>query len=119
MSQGIDEAGFLKFDMKFMGTENKSSWGYNSYKLVQGEAQFENLYKFVFFLENGRRLYKISSMKLEQKEAIDPDTKDLSKWIIDNYKDVKNLLVWLGGNLRLRWRYMLSLCAIFRNLVHH
>jgi hypothetical protein len=81
MSQGIDEAGFLKFDMKFMGTSEKASWGYNSYKLDQGEAQFENLFKFVYFLENGRRLYKIASMRLEQKEAIDPETKDVIKWI--------------------------------------
>jgi len=81
MSQGIDEAGFLKFDMKFIGMHEKASWGYNSYKLDQGEAQFENLFKFVYFLENGRRLYKIASMRLEQKEIIDPDTKDVAKWI--------------------------------------
>ena len=81
MSEGIDEAGFLKFDMKFIGTNEKTSWGYNSYKLDQGEAQFENLFKFVYFLENGRRLYKIASMQLEQKEAIDPDTKEVTKWI--------------------------------------
>ncbi|MCX6121974.1 MAG: hypothetical protein NTX44_10180 [Ignavibacteriales bacterium] len=81
MSQGIDEAGFLKFDMKFVGTNEKTSWGYNSYQLEQGEAQFENLFKFVYFLENGRRLYKIASMRLEQKEAIDPETKDVTKWI--------------------------------------
>jgi hypothetical protein len=81
MSQGIDEAGFLKFDMKFVGTNEKTSWGYNSYQLDKGEAQFENLFKFVYFLENGRRLYKIASMQLEQKEAIDPDTKDVTKWI--------------------------------------
>jgi len=81
MSQGIDEAGFLKFDMKFIGTSEKTSWGYNSYKLELGEAQFENLFKFVYFLENGRRLYKIASMRLEQKEAIDPDTKEVAKWI--------------------------------------
>jgi hypothetical protein len=81
MSQGIDEAGFLKFDMKFIGTNEKISWGYNSYKLDQGEAQFENLFKFVYFLENGRRLYKIASVKLEQKETIDQDTKEVTKWI--------------------------------------
>jgi hypothetical protein len=81
MSQGIDEAGFLKFDMKFVGTNEKSSWGYNSYKLDLGEAQFENLFKFVYFLENGRRLYKIASMRLDQKEAIDPETKEVTKWI--------------------------------------
>jgi len=81
MSRGIDEAGFLKFDMKFLGTSEKLSWGYNAYKLDLGEAQFENLFKFVYFLENGQRLYKISSMKLEQKEAIDQDTKEVTKWI--------------------------------------
>ena len=81
MSQGIDEAGSLKFDMKFIGTSEKASWGYNSYKLEQGEAQFENLFKFVYYLENGRRLYKIASMKLELREAIDQDTKDVIKWI--------------------------------------
>jgi len=49
MSQGIDEAGFLKFDMKFIGTNEKSSWGYNAYNLYNGEAQFEiflSLYTF-------------------------------------------------------------------------
>jgi hypothetical protein len=84
MSQGIDEAGFLKFDMKFVGTNEQSSWGYNSYKLDQGEAQFENLFKFVYFLENGRRLYKIASMRLEQRESIDQDTKEVTKWIAFN-----------------------------------
>jgi hypothetical protein len=84
MSQGIDEAGFLKFDMKFIGTHEKMSWGYNSYKLDQGEAQFENLFKFVYFLENGRRLYKIASMQLEQKEALDQETKEVTKWISFN-----------------------------------
>ncbi len=84
MSQGIDEAGFLKFDMKFLGTNEKASWGYNSYSLYNGEAQFENLFKFVYFLENGRRLYKIASMQLEQKEVIDPETKDVTKYISYN-----------------------------------
>jgi hypothetical protein len=81
MSQGIDEAGFLKFDMKFLGTKLRTSWGYNAYKLDRGEAQFENLFKFIYFLENGQRLYKISSVKMEQKEAIDEETKEVTKWI--------------------------------------
>jgi hypothetical protein len=81
MSQGIDEAGFLKFDMKFLGTSVRTSWGYNAYKLTLGEAQFENLFKFVYFLENGQRLYKIASMTLEQKELVDVDTKEVIKWI--------------------------------------
>lgn len=81
MSHGIDEAGFLKFDMKFMGTDEKPNWGYNAYKLELGEAQFENLFKFVYFLENGRRLYKIAIIRLDFKDAIDQETKDINRWI--------------------------------------
>jgi hypothetical protein len=81
MSNGVEEAGFIKFNMKFMGQRNKSSWGFNSYKLERGEAQFENLFRFIYFLENGRRLYKIASIDLEHKEAIDDETKEVTKWI--------------------------------------
>jgi hypothetical protein len=81
MSRGIDEAGFLKFDWKFIGTNEIRSWGYNAYKCEQGEAQFDNLYKFVYYLENGRRLYKIATMRLEQRESIDMETRDVAKWI--------------------------------------
>ncbi len=81
MSNGVEEAGFIKFNMKFMGQRNKTSWGYNSYKLDQGEAQFDNLFRFIYFLENGRRLYKISTLELQHKEAIDEETKEVTKWI--------------------------------------
>jgi len=81
MSRGVEEAGFLKFDMKFIGTDVKASWGYNVYKLDKGQSQFEDLFKFVYFLENGRRLYKIASMKLEQQEAVDEETKETNRWI--------------------------------------
>jgi hypothetical protein len=81
MSNGVEEAGFIKFNMKFMGRRDKTSWGFNSYKLEQGEAQFDNLFRFIYFLENGRRLYKIASIQLEHKEAIDDETKEVTKWI--------------------------------------
>lgn len=81
MSRGIDVAGFLKFDMKFIGTQEGPGYGFNAYKLEQGEAQFDNLYRFVYFLENGKRLYKISTLALEYKDAIDPETKETKKWI--------------------------------------
>lgn len=81
MSRGIDEAGFLKFDMKFIGTKEEGNWGYNAYKLEQGEAPYENFFKFIYFLENGRRLYKVASMRMEERETIDPDSKDISRYI--------------------------------------
>ncbi|MGB2868923.1 MAG: hypothetical protein WBD36_10755 [Bacteroidota bacterium] len=81
MSRGIDEAGFLKFDMKFLGSHEKLSWGYNAYKLEQGVAEFDKLYKFIYFLENGRRLYKIAGMQLDEKEEVDPETGETNKWV--------------------------------------
>lgn len=81
MSRGIDVAGFLKFDMKFLGTQEGPGYGFNAYKLEQGEAQFDNLYRFVYFLENGKRLYKIATLSLEYKDVVDPDSKDTKQWI--------------------------------------
>jgi hypothetical protein len=76
MSSGEDQSGAIKFDMRFTGGENKDRWGFNIYKLTSGESTFEDLFKFVYFLENGRRLYKISSMNIDTHEAIDELTKE-------------------------------------------
>jgi hypothetical protein len=80
MSRGQDEAmtngDFPKFDMTFEGTHRVGNYGYNSYKLTSGTADFASLYKFVYYLENGRRLYKIRDITMDQKETIDPDTKE-------------------------------------------
>ena len=76
MSNGMDQSGNIKFDMKFTGGENKDRWGYNVYKLSSGESTFEDLFRFVYFLENGRRLYKISSMNIDTHETIDELTKE-------------------------------------------
>jgi hypothetical protein len=81
MSQGIDQAGFVKFNMTYNGVTQLSNWGFNTYSLTEGEADFRNLYRFIYYLENGQRLYKIASINLEQKEQIDNDTKETRKWI--------------------------------------
>lgn len=71
MSKAIDESGFLKFDMKFEGSVQASYYGYNKYRLEEGNGRFESLYKFVYYLENGRRLYKIKSITMNQTELVD------------------------------------------------
>lgn len=81
MSRGIDVAGFLKFDMKFLGTEDGPEAGYNAYKLEAGEAQFANLYRFIYFLENGKRLYKIAYLNAEHRETVDNETKETNSFI--------------------------------------
>ncbi|MEX0602671.1 MAG: hypothetical protein WD295_04970, partial [Bacteroidota bacterium] len=82
MSRGIDEAGFLRFNMTYNGSRELTSWGFNAYTLTEGEAEFWNLYRFVYFLENGRRLYKINSLNIDQREEVNQDTKETRKWLV-------------------------------------
>ena len=81
MSKGIDEAGFVKFNMIYNGAKEFANWGFNVYLLQEGEAQFSNLYKFIYYLENGKRLYKIGFLSLTQKEELDAKTTETKKWI--------------------------------------
>jgi hypothetical protein len=81
MSRGIDEAGEVKFNMEFTGTLDLPNWGYNSYALREGEAPFGSLYKFVYYLENGKRLYKINSLLMDQREEVDSETSEIRKWV--------------------------------------
>ncbi|MBI2618808.1 MAG: hypothetical protein HYW57_01860 [Ignavibacteriales bacterium] len=81
MSRGIDEAGFLTFNMIYGGPRDFARWGYNIYLLQDGEAPFSNLYKFVYYLENGKKLYKINTLNLQQQEQVDPETNETKKWI--------------------------------------
>lgn len=59
----MDLSGFVKMDMVYTGVQNKANYGYNIYSL-KGEGSFENLYRFLWYIENGRRLYKINSISL-------------------------------------------------------
>lgn len=63
----IDLSGPIKLNVIYTGGENKGSYGYNTYAL-KGEAPFWNFYRFVWFLENDRRLYKVSSLLLHGVE---------------------------------------------------
>jgi hypothetical protein len=87
MSKGIDEAGitgdneFVRFNMTFDQTKDFGAYGYNIYQLTEGEAAFENLYKFVYYLENGSRLYKIAWINLDSKELVNLETKETRKYL--------------------------------------
>jgi hypothetical protein len=87
MSKGIDEAGttsdneFVRFNMTFDQTRDFGAFGYNVYQLTDGEAAFENLYKFVYYLENGSRLYKIAWINLDGREAVNNETKETRKFL--------------------------------------
>jgi hypothetical protein len=85
MSRGQDEAmtngSIPRFNMTFEGSRAGPNYGYNSYKLTTGSGVFANVYKFIYYLENGRRLYKVRDLSIEQREVVDADTKETKSYI--------------------------------------
>lgn len=85
MSRGQDESmtngDIPKFNMTFEGAHQIGNYGYNSYKLTSGSGDFASIYKFVYYLENGRRLYKIRDITMGQRESVDPDTKETKSYL--------------------------------------
>ncbi|RCK75137.1 MAG: hypothetical protein IGBAC_1273 [Ignavibacteriae bacterium] len=73
INQLIGQSGELKLDMLFVGTKNFNNYGFNTYNL-KGEATFENLFRFIWYLENSRLLYKITALSLRGIETRDKAT---------------------------------------------
>jgi len=67
-SRLIDLSGYVKLDMLYNGTQQRQNYGYNVYNL-KGEAPFDNLYRFIWHLENNRKLYKIESVNFRGVEV--------------------------------------------------
>jgi hypothetical protein len=67
-SRLIDLSGEVKLDMVFTGTTSMADYGFNTY-VLKGEAPFDNLYRFIWYLENDRRLYKIQTIALKGLEV--------------------------------------------------
>jgi hypothetical protein len=69
LSDIIDESGAqqLKMNLSLVGTKNEGTIGYNTYK-ISGTSEFPNIFRFIWLLENGRKLYKIKSLALMSSE---------------------------------------------------
>jgi len=74
-SRLIDLSGYVKLDMVYSGAQQRGNYGYNVYSL-KGEAPYENFYKFIWYLENGRKLYKISTLNVKGLEVVATDKKE-------------------------------------------
>ena len=75
LSRLIDLSGYIKLDMVYAGTQQRGNHGFNIYSL-KGEAPFENLYRFIWYLENGRKLFKISTVTLKGVEVPPKDNQE-------------------------------------------
>lgn len=69
----IDVSGEVKMDMSYVGPQDYGRYGFNVYTL-KGEATFDNLFKFIWYTENGRRLFKISNLALRGYESKSKET---------------------------------------------
>ncbi|MEI7907016.1 MAG: hypothetical protein WCI84_06615 [Bacteroidota bacterium] len=69
LSEIIDESGAqqLKMNLALVGTTDGGTIGYNTYK-INGISEFPNIFRFLWLLENGRKLYKISSVTFRSDE---------------------------------------------------
>ena len=74
-SRLIDLSGYLKLDMVYSGVQSKGSYGYNIYDL-KGEGPFENFYRFIWYLENDRKLYKIPTIAIKGLEVAPTDKEE-------------------------------------------
>jgi hypothetical protein len=79
-SRLIDLSGNVKLDMIYTGVQNMGSYGFNIYNL-KGEAPFENLYRFVWYLENDRKLYKVKTLTLRGVEVA-PSEKEEGRIVV-------------------------------------
>ncbi|MEK6566023.1 MAG: hypothetical protein AABZ41_04875 [Bacteroidota bacterium] len=79
--EGLSQAGQMKLGIEMGGTQSSGDWGYNRYLLRQGEGQFNNIYRFIHYLENGKFLQKIYGLVLTQEERVNDVTKAIEKTI--------------------------------------
>jgi len=69
LSEIIDESGAqqLKMNLALVGSHDGGMIGYNTYKIT-GVSEFPNIFRFLWLLENGRKLYKISNLTIRSDE---------------------------------------------------
>lgn len=65
-------SGRVKVDVQFAGTKQEAKFGYNTYSL-KGEAPFFSIYRFIWSLENGRRLFRLNRVVLTGAFSRDPE----------------------------------------------
>ncbi len=70
LNQLIGLSGDLTMNMTYQPGVDSGQFGFNKYTLT-GSAYFENLFKFIWYIENGRRLFKIPNIALTGHEFKD------------------------------------------------
>ncbi len=66
----MDASGFVKFNMLYQGSKNFKQYGYNVYNL-KGETDYGSLFRFIWYLEHARLMYKVGELSMSGLEVRD------------------------------------------------
>lgn len=88
LSDIIDESGAqqLKMNLALTGTTEGATIGYNTYKIT-GVSEFSNIFRFLWLLENGRKLYKIKNVTFRSEE-VGADSMEFPQIVIQYDMDI-------------------------------
>jgi len=92
----LNHSGFLKFDMVYSGLERRKSYNQNVYS-IKGEGDYNSIYKFMAYIEDGPETYNIRKLHLHGVEGIDEEEGDyefivtFEMDILALYAQIKNL----------------------------
>jgi hypothetical protein len=64
----IEKSGGLKLNMIYQGSQQMGNYGFNIYNL-RGEGKYDNLFRFIWYLENGRKLFKVNTLNMKGLEV--------------------------------------------------
>ena len=64
----IEHTGELKFDIVYSERVMSGNYGFNVYS-IKGEGSFENIYKFIWYIERGPQIYKLKNLSLRGVES--------------------------------------------------
>ncbi len=64
----VQYAGDLKFDIVYTERVMSGEYGYNLYN-IKGEGSFEDIYKFIWYIERGPQIYKLKNLSLRGVES--------------------------------------------------
>lgn len=69
LSDIVGESGAqqLKMNLTLVGGRDAGTIGYNTYK-INGTSEFPNILRFIWLLENGRKLYKVTNITIRSEE---------------------------------------------------
>ncbi len=89
-------AGEIKFDMVKVGSKATDGYQYNVYN-IKGETSYGNLFRLIWYLEQGPEIFKIERLNVTGLETRDPETNrtrlvvpfEMELWAL--YSDVENI----------------------------